>query len=123
MSPITFRFAALSPWMYRWVIESEECPAISWTSRSDPPASVIFFAIAVMNVLLPECDDAPVKPDFPISGVKPYRYSIRAIAWCSLAIDYGAIWPDPLASDCLQRQQRIRELTMKWDRPSASPAL
>jgi len=54
MSPITFRFAALSPWIYRWVIESEECPAISWTSRSDPPASVIFFAIPVINVLLPE---------------------------------------------------------------------
>ena len=54
MSPITFRFAVLSSWMYRWVIESEECPAISWTSRSDPPASVIFFAMAVMKVLLPE---------------------------------------------------------------------
>jgi hypothetical protein len=62
MSPITFRFAVLSPWMYRWVIESEECPAISCTSRSDPPASVIFFAMAVMNVLLPECDDAPSSP-------------------------------------------------------------
>ena len=62
MSPTTLRFAALSPWIYRWVIESEECPAISCTSRSDPPASVIFFATAVMNVLLPECEDALASP-------------------------------------------------------------
>jgi hypothetical protein len=54
MSAITFRFAAVSPWIYLCVIASEECPAIFCTSRSDPPASVILFAMAVINVLLPE---------------------------------------------------------------------
>ena len=64
-----------------------------------------------------------LKRDFSISGVKPYRYSIRAIARCSLGIDYGTIRPDPLAAGCLQRRQSIGELAMKWDCPSASPAL
>src|SRR6516165_7031010 len=54
MSPKTFRFAALSPWIYRWVIESEECPPFSGTPRSDPPVSVIFSAIPVKNFPRPE---------------------------------------------------------------------
>ena len=64
-----------------------------------------------------------LKPDFSISGVKPYRYGIRAVARCSLAVNYAAIGPNPLASGCLQHYQSIRELTMKGDCPSASPAL
>ena len=63
------------------------------------------------------------KPDFPISCVKPDRYGIRAVARCSLTIDYATMWPDPLAPDCLQGQQRIRELTVKGDCPPASLAL
>src|ERR1700749_462633 len=64
-----------------------------------------------------------LKPDFSISGMKPYRYGIRAVAGCSLAVNYQAIGPNPLASGCLQCCQSSRELTMKGDCPSAGPAL
>src|SRR6516165_6585514 len=62
-----------------------------------------------------------LEPDFSISRMKPYCYRIGAVAGSSLAVNYGAIGPDPLASGCLQRQQRIRELAMKRDCPSTSP--
>src|SRR6516165_554870 len=64
-----------------------------------------------------------LEPDFSISGMKPYCYGIRAVARCSLAVDYGAIRPDPLAPGSLQRQQGIRELAMNGDCPAAAPAL
>ena len=51
---MTLRLAAVSPWIYRCVVAREEWPASSWISRNEPPASVIFFAAAVMNVRRPE---------------------------------------------------------------------
>jgi hypothetical protein len=54
MSFITLRLAALSPCMYFCVVASDVCPASSCTSRSEPPASTIFFARLVMKVRLPE---------------------------------------------------------------------
>ena len=42
----------------------------AWTSRSDPPTSLIFLAAFVMEVLRPECDDDPANPSLPTQPLK-----------------------------------------------------
>ena len=56
-------------------------------SRRLPPAPVIFFAAAVMNVRRPECEEAPSNPDLSESGAKPHRKGIGAVAGSALAVD------------------------------------
>ena len=48
--------------MYRWVVESDECPARSCTSLSDPPTVPIFLAALVMNPRRPLWLEQPLKP-------------------------------------------------------------
>jgi hypothetical protein len=85
------RLAALSAWIYRCVVARDECPASSWMSRREQPASVIFLGVAVMNVRLPEWDEAP---SMPISR-KPVRnqtaMAFALLAVCALAVDHGKV--------------------------------
>ena len=49
-------------------------------SRRLPPASVIFFAAAVMNVRRPECEEAPFNPSIPISRNRVQNQTAIALA-------------------------------------------
>src|ERR1700730_14741679 len=58
----SFRWASVSPSMYRWVVWIDAWPARTWTSRRHPPARWTSRAARVMNVRRPEWDEQPARP-------------------------------------------------------------
>ena len=66
--------------MYRWVVESDACPAKSCTSLSDPPTVPIFLAALVMNPRRPLWLEQPLKPRARYQTAN--RFTIAAALVC-----------------------------------------
>ena len=102
--------------MYRWVVESEECPAKSCTSLSDPPTVPIFLAALVMNPRRPLWLEQPLKPRARYQTAN--RLTIAAALVClarSVVTTKGDALPQPETFELFER--RLQFLVEGMTRP------
>jgi hypothetical protein len=102
------RCASACASMYRWVVESDACPASSCTSLSDPPTAPIFRAALVMNSRRPLWLEQPLKP----------RARYQTANRFTIADDFKT----SRRRESVQRRQaeRRRVPRMRWDEPSSA---